>query len=311
MTDPVNGGPGAFRQIFRSFFNLLMAEWTKAVRNYKLTAFLIWSYPVGVATLFVLTGIGSLVSDTVAQTMNTSPGNWIDDMLGAWGMINNFPFNIFGRLLPLAFMAVVFAGEYEAGTWKNIVPRTSRTALVLAKILTPAMLTVLSLLLLAAVMVVGGIGAHRITGQPYGPPLSTESAAGWIRGMLREGGVALYSLLLLSTYAAVAALFTRTTLGALLLSFGLSLIDGMSIVGLLLLGRMLGRPELIGLYRFTPTYNLDNLRSWLAFGQSVVDAPPGFEAALSPGASAGWLALLLGAMVGLVIWLFNRQDITA
>ena len=114
--------------------SLIRAEWTKAIKNYKLTSFLVWVFPVSqVAWYSIIVLVGLLGSSNSVDLMMTSSGSWIEDMMGVWALATTFPYNVFGRMLPLAFMAVVFAGEYQWRTWKNIIPRSRRWKLILAK----------------------------------------------------------------------------------------------------------------------------------------------------------------------------------
>ena len=54
---------------------------------------------------------------------------WTDTFMASWGFANN----LFGRMFLLGFTAVTFAGEYQWGTWKNIIPRQRRSLLIMAK----------------------------------------------------------------------------------------------------------------------------------------------------------------------------------
>jgi ABC-type transport system involved in multi-copper enzyme maturation permease subunit len=93
-------------------------------------------------------------------------------------------------------------------------------------------------------------------------------------------------------------------------SFFLSALDGTSLVGLLFLGNLLNKPDLINLYLFTPSYNLSNLTSWFENGTAFL-VGPSFTASPSVGVS---VAILLAWMIGLIgsaIVIFQRQDITS
>jgi hypothetical protein len=90
--------------------NLIRAEWKKTVWNYLLTGFLVWAFPVGVLGFYLVMLIGGLFSrEWMNGMLQTGSGAWTQDAYGAWGILLAFPFTILSRMLPLAFMAAVFA----------------------------------------------------------------------------------------------------------------------------------------------------------------------------------------------------------
>jgi hypothetical protein len=131
-----------------------------------------------------------------------------------------------------------------------------------------------------------------------------------------EVGIALVGILILAGYAVLAALRTRSILAGVFLSLGLSIIEPISLILLLFGGRLLDRPGLIRLFRLTPTYNLENVRSWVLDGAPVEIVPAAFGGPDLPAIADPLLfslALLFLWLVGLLItaaWLFQRQDIT-
>ena len=159
--------------------SLLKAEWKKTTSNRMLSGFLIWIYPIGVGAFIAMMVLVSLLSESSARAMAaTSSGQWTTDMLSIWLFISRrFPGNIFGRMLPLAFMAVTFAGEYQWSTWKNVVPRSTRWNLILAKFVTLSSFIMLSLFLTSLILGAGqGLG-HALTGAAYGPKLDIANLA--------------------------------------------------------------------------------------------------------------------------------------
>ena len=119
------------------------------------------------------------------------------------------------------------------------------------------------------------------------------------------------SLILLAGYAAVAALLTRSILGGLLAGFGISLLEPMSFAMLILVGRLLTRPEIINLYQFTPTYSSDNIRSWLTSGVAFTRVNEYFTAEPGLAVSSLVLSAWIVGLVGLAAYVFERQDITS
>jgi MFS family permease len=290
--------------------NLMRAEWDKQFKNYKMTAFLVWIFPIGTIATLGLGLIVSLIMGDVVDGLPVGPGDWRNNLLGAWGIITAFPANIIARLLPLAFMAVVFAGEYEWGTWKNLVPRNRRSSLVVVKLVIPTLLVMISLSLTSLLLGLGSVGSHWISGEPLGPAVSGEILIEFLGDYGREVGLALASLLILGGVAAIGAFLTRSILGALLVSFGFSLID---LIGLGLLGALafiFKIPQLINLLSITPNYSLDNIRSWLILGEASRGFNPAFTVEPSLAFSVVCLLAWLVGLIGLAVWLFKRQDIT-
>jgi hypothetical protein len=294
------------------FGSLLRAEWRKSTRNFLLTSFTIWIYPVGLAAFFAIALVIGMVSETAQLAMvATSSGQWSTDMPAIWTLLTAFPANIFPRILPLAFMTVSFAGEYQWGTWKNLVPRNRRRLLLLAKMITVVGLVMSAMALSSTIVGLGQVLTHQAAEVTYGPTLTGEVLVAFLKGYGREAVLGLVSLVILAGYAALAALITRSILGGLLVGFGLSVLEPMSIAFLLVLGRLFSKPGLINLYRFTPTFNLDNTRSWLVNQAAFSGVSPDFT--LEPGLlfSVGWLVFWMVGLVLLSLFIFENQDITS
>jgi ABC-type transport system involved in multi-copper enzyme maturation permease subunit len=292
--------------------DLLHSEWKKIIRNYKLTTFLVGIYPIAAAALTSVLILPSLFSREFAgNAVAMSSGQWTTDALGVWSLVSSFPSSVMGRMLPLAFMAVVFADEYQRGTWKNLVPRTRRSALIMSKLAMLALVVSAALVSMSLILAVGNGLLHKVAGLPYGPSVTKESLASFCQDYARETLIGLVALLVLATFAALSALATRSVLGGLLAGFGFSVVDPISFLLLMLLGGLLERPSIIDLYRFTPSYNLDNARSWLVNQRALVGVGPGFTAEPSLAVSCALLAAWLVGLTALALWVFQRQDITS
>ena len=292
--------------------SLLRAEWQKVVKNYTLMGFLVWLYPIGLAAFFIMAVIAALVSERVQQAMiSTGSGQWTSNMLGTWVFVTSFPINIFPRMLPLAFMAVVFASEYQSGMWKNLVPRSRRISLILAKFVILILVVTISIILCSLVIGIGQVLSHRAAGVAYGPAVTLEVLSDFLGGYTREALLGMASLVVLAEYAALAALLTRSILGGLLAGFGLSVLEPMSFTILVLTGSFLNKPGIINLYRFTPTYSIGNIRSWLVSNLPFTQVDANFTA--QPGLA--FSSIVLGAwiigLILLVISIFERQDIVS
>ncbi len=297
-------------------FELLRAEWNKAIKNRLPLYFLVWIYAVGLAMLYLLLTFFSLVFDKVEYGVTAfSSGLWTTDVVRTWGMLYRFPYNVLGRLLPLAYMAVMVAGEYEWGTWKNIVPRTRRARLVLSKIVILTVLVMLSVLVTSAVTGVGQGLAHWVASRPYGPPMSGAVLRAFARDYCEQMFLGLLSMLLASAFAALSAVVTRSVVGTLLAGFLYSLSEEVWLPLIDLLCGLFDRPELIALYQYTPRYCLENIHAWLVHGHAFTQivgwgGPITFTA--QPGLVLSFLVFVcwIGGLITLAILEFQAQDIT-
>src|SRR5512145_2997375 len=136
--------------------DLFRAEWIKIAGNRWVTSALIWIFPVGalafvaVMSLILALGPGMRDEDGTVQ-LGLDKAEWTERALEVW-MIPN---SLFGRLMILGFTAVVFAGEYQWQTWKNVVPRTRRVLLVLAKFLGVSVSALVAFALMSAIFAAG------------------------------------------------------------------------------------------------------------------------------------------------------------
>ena len=291
--------------------SLLRAESTKILKNFVLMGFLVWIMPVGQAAFLVISIIIALLSKESARPMAmTSSHQWTMDMIASWGIITYFPMNVFGRFLPLAFMAVVFAGEYEWDTWKNIIPRSQRAHLILSKYIVLTCLVIISILLTGLIMAGGFTINHKILDMPYGPVLNWDTISDFLVVYGQQFLLGLLSLLILAGFAALAAILTRSILGGLLASVGLSVVEPMSLALLMFLGSILQKPEITRIYMLAPSFHIDNALSWFLLDRALQASYVPANTEIGLGIS---LLLLVGWAFGLTclaVTLFQRQDIT-
>ena len=289
-------------------FETLRAEWIKIVKNVRLTSALVWIFPVATATVLLVGILINWASGGFAGYMSRSM--WTNDLVAIWGAVNRFPGNVFGRLLPLAFLAVIFAGEYQHGTWRVIVPRSNRVRLVLAK-LGAGILAICSSLALTSIIIVllQAIG-HTSLGVPYAPELAMPVVSQAIQNYLLEVLIAFLSLLLLGAFAAVSAFITRSILGSLLLTFGFSIAELLSLGVLAVFSVWFDRPGIMNGYRYMPSYNLENLRAWVVDGHGWTEVPFNVAIEASMIESLLFVGLWIALVLGWAISIFRKQDLT-
>lgn len=288
--------------------DLIRAEWLKIIRNLNTTTALIWIFPIGAATVLLIGIVMNLAAGDFGGYMGQS--SWNSSFVAIWAAINSYPLNVFGRMLPLAFMAVVFAGEFQWETWRLIVPKASRVRLVIAKWAALIMTILVAFTLTGLIIVFLQGGAHAVIGKPYGPVVTLSTLTDALQVSAQEVLIATLSLLLLGTFAALAAFITRSVLGALLLTFGFSLVELLSSGLLAVLATWFDRPAILEFYRYMPNFNLENLRSWMIFGHGLSPVPFNLAIEASVFESVLFVGIWILLLGGWAISLFNRMDIT-
>jgi hypothetical protein len=117
----------------------------------------------------------------------------------------------------------------------------------------------------------------------------------------------------MSSFAAVAAVLTRSILGGLLVSLGISVLDLLSLGLLFLLRTLAGIPEILDLYVLTPSYSFGNIQSWLQGNQALpglTSNAPIFTTEPTLVVSLALLMLWISGFTALAIAIFRKQDIT-
>ena len=178
--------------------NLIRAEWKKLLGNRMLASFTVWLYPTGLGAFILVMSIIHLLGGDTYQELG---GNWNEPMLAAWNLITQFPDASLGRLPLLAFMAVMSAGEYEWGTWKNILPRNRRWAILVAKILTMALVMVFAIGLTSIISGPIRYAAANLIGIQTAPPLTSSDLPTFWSAYALEAGIAFFQSLFLALFA--------------------------------------------------------------------------------------------------------------
>ena len=204
-----------------------------------------------------------------------------------------------------AFVAVVFAGEYGWNTWKLIVPHRARNTLIAAKYVVALALLACGFALAAILFNALGWVEDIVTGDPI--------PAGIAAGALLEAHglaalAAIAPLLLTAAYVSLAAILTRSTVGALVIGLVITTLEQL----FRLFAPMLESyaPALVGaLYRTLPGYHLGNLDSWLADGRVLAIPFPSGAFSMAPTASLAIVAAWIFGLTALTFRCFRRQDI--
>lgn len=200
--------------------------------------------------------------------------------------------NPFAQLLYAVGAAAFFAVEYRYATWRLIVPRAGRGALLGAKALGFGLSAAASLLLVLAgdLLVTLVVPLVRNAAVSDVPPATLPRL-----GLAFM--VSLAELVALGGTAAVLAVTTRSQLGTMLPPFVLSFVLAAAEAMLNLSGESLALLPL-------PTFAADAVRSWI-LGSPENPGASGQAAAIAAAALLAWSILTYGAAA----FLFARQDL--
>lgn len=196
--------------------------------------------------------------------------------------------------------SAILAGDYRWETWRFLTPRNTRANLLLAKLATFAMATLIGLVLLA----LGGIIGATLSATLIGGGVEwAKAGADPIKPLLGMFGISFLEMMALGAFAAVVAVLTRAGLAALLVPVGVWIFQGV-VMGQVSKGFADPfAPPLPYLAGF-PVLQSDLLKAALS--------PPEFAIGNAVNWPAALLALLLwiAGLTALAVWLFRRQDLT-
>lgn len=283
---------------------LFRAEWRKIAGNRLLVGCLLWVWPfLGCAITGLLTLIFTVNTDARANYID-SPIPWTDATLLPWQLLNN----IFGRLLLLAFAITVFAGEYDYKTWKTVIPGNRRARLLLIKYLATGAFVIRALAIMMVFLLVSIGLMNAIFGAPYPPTLSADSLLQGVQDVVLNATLTFTAALIVTTLAILISMWTRSILFGLVAGMVISIIESFGIPSLLFIAsELLKIDKILDLVIFFPTFNTDNLSSWINSDQPLIyfDATPEVSLLAS-------ILILTVWVVGLgwvAMFVFQRQDI--
>lgn len=201
------------------------------------------------------------------------------------------------KLFYVAAAAVIFGGEYDAGTWRLLVPRTRRVNLIFAKALFYAVTTALSLALIALGSGLCALLAALVRDLPVALHASSETP---FLSVAMCFGVSWIELMLFGFAAGMVAVAARSALvpavGGILIVFCDSMLT--SLIGV-------GNDSLL-LSVALPGCAADVVRFFVLHKPFAVNRYITIDAAVP--AVASLIAWTLGAFCFISAW-FNRQDL--
>ncbi len=273
------------------------------LRRHRATWGLVWIWPIGLTLLWLLAIAIELVvgGDAGGPRGEPTAAGWIADAVGFW----NVPAHPVGRYLIGAFVAIAFAGEYGWNTWKLIVPHRARTTLIAAKYVVALALLAIGFTLAAILFSALGWLEDIATGDPI--PSGIAMAA-----LVRAHGLgalaAMAPVLLTTAYVSLAAILTRSPVGALVIGLVITTLESIFRGFAPMLEPY--APALVGaLYRVLPGYHLTNIGSVVGEGR-LLEAPfPSGAFSMPVAASLAIVTAWTVALAALTFWSFRRQDI--
>jgi ABC-2 type transport system permease protein len=270
----------------------IAAETYKLLRNRSL---LFWGFCAGPAGNFLfnlLTETYLFLRGSGAALRLTARANIDLGQQLTQGLSTSTSF--FFEIFILAGAAGLFASDYRWETWRLVVPRNSRTNLMLAKFAVFGMAAAIGILAFGIFGALSALYTALLQGLTPSLTLSLPQAAGVFLGALAE-------LMLLGGLAALIVTVTRTQIAALLAGIAFVIVQTIA------MGLVHPWEAPLGDFAYLPVMSAYLIRTWAA-GQPIgpgspVDPGMVFPAVLFLGA---WIAVL----TGLAMAVFQRQDLS-
>ena len=291
-------------------FNLFRAEWMKLTGNRWATSFFVWIFPAIPVALMGFGIFAALLSADARESLGSDQEQmaWYSNFVFSWEIVNNE----FGRWMIAAFTAVVFAGEYQFGTWKAIVPGRQRMTVIFNKFFTILVFVLVAWIGMSLLYGIGGFILSAILGNGYGE-VNSVIVRDFINGYGVNMFVAVTSVSVAIGYAALAATITHNILSSVFIAISITFAEKGILIPLYLLNEFF-HVEVYDLYLYTPGYNLSNISKWGLDGKAYIE--PIFREMSSSephslGASLLIVFVWIFGLIGLTVWRFNRQDIVS
>src|SRR5258707_4533815 len=182
--------------------NLFRAEIRKILGQRWMAILLLWIWPIGGIIVPLIVMALTLLSPPDATQTIKPTFLWTDTALSAWFV----PTNLFGRLLFITLASATFAGEYQWGTWKNIVPRADRTRLIIVKYLAFTSILMVSIVITSGLLTVGTGLIQAARGVPYPPAITADVLQTFARDYLLEALLTLINTVIGVAFGAMLAI---------------------------------------------------------------------------------------------------------
>ncbi len=276
------------------------------LRFFKARGTLFWSLcfvPLVIIAIGAISGLiarailaGALAKGNAAAALARAPTSLLDQAVESVSGSNFFIVQLFFLIAGSA----ILAGDYRWETWRFLTPRNTRPNLLLAKLATFGMASLIGLTLLGVAGIVAALISAGLTG---GEIVWTRAGGNGNAQLLGVFAIAWLEMMAIGALAAVIAVATRTGIAALLAPVGVWIAQTFFISQAVKTFQNPLDPPLQYLLGF-PSLQADLLKAALSPPQMGMTAVVNWPLAL--GALLVWIA----GLTALAVWLFRRQDLT-
>ena len=274
--------------------NLLRAEIFKAQKNTVIAIFTIGTLP---ALAFVLLNMLAILGATGLWITDIAYVNPQEQVILALLFANQF----LAQGLIIIFTAVVFGGESRWNTWKNILPRTHRTQIILSKFVLIVMAIFFSTQLMALLTFIGSWEVATFNNVPFVNEAWGDSGHSFVIQYLWTSLAISLNFMMAAIYTALVAIQTKSVSTGIVMGLIITFADSLSQAAFALISRILSIEFIAAIPNFLPNKNMQNILSWITGGETIYR----WSLTVSTLILVSWI--ICG--IGLSIYLFERQDI--
>lgn len=272
----------------------LRAEFYKSMRNTRIMYTSVIFLPISVFVLICLLTIATMVNPNTAPTFSI---NWKQQIIESLAITNN----IIAYMIYVVLAAFLFGREYSWNTWKNVLPRTQRTHIIMSKFILIILAIFLSVHLIAFMTYVGVLIYTSLTDIVLQSGVFGESGLAFPAQYIAMTSAVFCSFLFGALYSSVISIQTGSMTNGVIYGGGLALFDTLAQPAMNLISIILNWEALSLAPRYLPNHQVGNIINWVNTGTTDT---------WSLGISGMILAIWGVSLIGLVIVLFNRKDIT-
>ncbi len=274
--------------------NLLRAEFLKSRRNLAVSVLSVGVLPV--TTIVLLTVFTMLDRFTTLQSPIATI-NLNEQVILALLFANQ----IIAQGLYIIFAAVSFGSETTWNTWKNILPRTDRNQIVIAKYIIIIAGIIFSTQMMAIMTVIGSLEYAIFLKLPIETGAWNDFGIPFVQQYLWVSFAIFANFFMASFYASIAAIITRSTSAGIVIGFMMTFADNIAQAALGFISAVFNIGFIADITRILPNYNVQNIMAWVSTGTTLDNWALGLSS----------MILLVWILSGIIITMtvFLRRDI--
>ncbi|MGB7341950.1 MAG: hypothetical protein WBC91_23835 [Phototrophicaceae bacterium] len=274
--------------------NLLRAEFLKSRRNLAVSVLSVGVLPV--TTIVLLTVFTMLDRFTTLQSPIATI-NLNEQVILALLFANQ----IIAQGLYIIFAAVSFGSETTWNTWKNILPRTDRNQIVIAKYIIIIAGIIFSTQMMAIMTVIGSLEYAIFLKLPIETGAWNDFDIPFVQQYLWVSFAIFANFFMASFYASIAAIITRSTSAGIVIGFMMTFADNIAQAALGFISAVFNIGFIADITRILPNYNVQNIMAWVSTGTTLDNWALGLSS----------MILLVWILSGIIITMtvFLRRDI--